>query len=73
MRNIYDNAYKIALTKAAKAELTGHLTINGILYTFVFDQREWHYSVYESGFLLFNVKEFSLTKAKKYLKWYLAN
>lgn len=72
MQNIYENAYKIAAKAAAKAKC-GHSTINGKLYTFVFNQRQWHYEIYEDGFLLLNVKEFTLGKAKKYLTWHLAN
>jgi hypothetical protein len=72
MKNIYDKAYKIAEAKAAKAQ-HGYCTINGKLYTFVFKRPDWHYEIYEDGFLLTNVKEFSLSKAKNYLKWWLAN
>lgn len=72
MKNIYDKAYEQAAAKAAKA-LPGHMTIDGKLYTFVFCQREWHYQIYEDGFLLLQVKESTLAKAKKYLQWWLTN
>lgn len=70
--SIHDKAYERAAKMAAKAK-PGHMEINGKLYTFVFCQWGWHYQIYEDGFLLVQVKEFTLAKAKKYLQWWLAN
>lgn len=72
MQDIYDKAYTKAQTLAAKAK-PGFITIDGRLYTFVFCQKQWHYQIYEDGFLLVQVKEFTLAKAKKYLHWWLVN
>ena len=72
MQNIHDKAYERAAKMVAKAQ-PGHMMIDGSLYTFVFCQREWHYQIYKDGFLLVQVKEFTLAKAKKYLQWWLAN
>lgn len=72
MKNLHDKAYEIARKAVAKAK-PGFITIDGNLYTFVFDQQQWHYKIYKDGFLLVQIKEYSLPKAKKYLQWWLAN
>ena len=69
---IHYKAYERAAKMVAKAQ-HGHMTIDGHFYTFVFCQREWHYQIYKDGFLLIQVKEFTLAKAKKYLQWWLVN
>ena len=59
--------------KLAEKAKPGFVEIDGKLYTFVFCQREWVYQVYEDGFWLVNFNTKQLTKAKKYLRDWLAN
>lgn len=57
---------------ACKAK-PGFLKLDGKLYTFEFDQTHWVYNIYEGGFLILRVNVKTLTKAKTFLKEWLAN
>lgn len=59
--------------KQASAAKPGFCTIDGKLYTFVFDQNEWIYKVYENGFFLMNVNTKTLCRAKTFIKNWLEN
>ena len=59
--------------KQASAAKPGHVTIDGKLYTFIFDQNEWIYKVYENGFFLMNVNTKTLSRAKTFIKNWLKN
>ena len=59
--------------KQAGAAKPGHMTIDGKLFTFCFDQNEWVYKVYENGFFLLNVNTKKLTSAKKFIRAWLKN
>ena len=67
-----NNCLKQAHNLAAKAK-PGFVRINGKLYTFEFDQKEWVYQVYEDGFALVRFNTKSLNKAKKMLADWIAN
>lgn len=59
--------------KAAQGAKPGILKIDGKVYTFVFNQNEWVYNVFEDGFQYVNFNTKSINKAKQMLKDYLAN
>ena len=59
--------------KMAKEARPGTLKHGGVLYTLVFNQNEWHYDVFEDGFLLMRINEKRISKAKKFLKFWLEN
>lgn len=59
-----------ARAMAEKAK-PGFTRMGDKLYTFVFDQNEWVYQVYEDGFLLVSFNTKSLSTAKRYLKEWL--
>lgn len=59
--------------KMAQAAKNGVTTINGKRYTFEFDQREWHYVVYEDMVEILRLNTKKLSQAKQWLKEYLAN
>lgn len=59
--------------KQAIAAKPGHMTIDGKLFTFCFDQHEWVYKVYEDGFFLMNINTKKLSSAKNFLKDWMRN
>lgn len=67
-----DKILTLAKNQANKAK-PGFCTIDGKLYTFVFDQNEWIYKVYENGFFLTNVNTKTLSRAKTFIKNWLKN
>ena len=67
-----DKILTLAMKQASNAK-PGHMTIDGKLYTFCFDQNEWVYKVYENGFFLMNVNTKILSNAKNFLKNWLKN
>lgn len=69
------NADKI-LNQAQKMAIKakpGFMKVDGVLYTFEFDQKDWLYNVYEDGFLLHRYNTKTLKQAKAWLKEYLEN
>lgn len=70
--SIYEGIYEKASKAAAKAK-PGHAHIDGKLYTFSFNQREWVYEVYEDGFLFVRFNTKTLSTAKRMLKDFLNN
>ena len=67
-----DKILALAKKQASNAK-PGHMTIDGNLYTFCFDQNEWVYKVYENGFFLMNVNTKTLSRAKTFIKNWLKN
>lgn len=67
-QKIIDQAHKLA----SKAK-PGFMKVDDKLYTFDFDQTHWVYNVYEDGFLLMRVNVKTLSKAKAFVKEWLAN
>lgn len=59
--------------RQAGAAKPGILKVGGKTYTFVFDHTQWVYNVYEDMEFLHGYNTKSLTKAKKWLRDYLAN
>ena len=59
--------------KLAANAKPGFKRLNDKLYTFVFDQKEWVYRVYEDGFLYLSFNTKSLTTAKKWLEQHVNN
>ena len=64
-------AIENAASKAAAQAKPGIVKINGKVYTFVFNQNEWVYNVFEDGFQFVNLNTKSINKAKQMLKDYL--
>lgn len=67
-----DKILALAKKQASNAK-PGHMTIDGKLYTFCFDQNEWVYKVYENGFFLMNVNTKTLSSVKNFIKNWLKN
>ena len=61
-----------AFEMAAKAK-PGSMKIGDKLYTFVFNQKQWYYEVYENGFFLMNVNTKTVAGVKRFLKDRAAN
>lgn len=73
MQNLYANIERQAAKAAATAK-NGEATINGQIYTFTFNPREWVYAVTDTTgetVARFNTK--TLTNAKRMLREWLAN
>lgn len=59
--------------KMASRAKPGMLKINGNVYTFVFDQNRWVYSVYENMVFMCDYNTKQLSTAKKWLREFLRN
>lgn len=62
-----------AARKMAEQAKPGIINIDGRIYTFVFNQNEWVYNVFEDGFQFVNFNTKSINKAKQMLRDYLKN
>ena len=62
-----------AARKMAEQAKPGIVKIDDKIYTFVFNQNEWVYNVFEDGFQFVNFNTKSINKAKQMLKEYLKN
>ena len=68
----YSAIEKMAMKAVSKAK-PGIMKINGVFYSFCFNQQTWNYDVFEDGFLLLSYNTKTLSTAKKWLREYIAS